>query len=941
MHFRRSKSSLHRREFIRRLTVLAGAGASGIWHREESAAAVPGQPEAKPSTLPREGPSALPPRQSAPPLALGATTLLWDGASGVSAGYFNYGAGLPWQNAGGDWTDANGLGQGPVPYASVMITAAGQTATDITGLAKRWYGNGNTGLFLKVTKDAVRIAARTNADSTLAPVVVLTLDDNSSVTCTCAGSAVADVSSASPQPGPVMTAQTTSHVCLQFGLPSLGSRAISHAVLKLTATQVFGTFSADVLELRPPRIFSSGTPLLGLADKYPLDAGIAADPAVRFATQFSDKAWNTKSKFPGYVAPDSVVAHDPSLGTRAINVKYHVGEFSPFATDHRFSPKQVEQQSPTDCPRELYFRYYLKLKTGYQCSVQGKKLPGLAGRYGWWNPSSGGYYQAVDGNGGSPTLGTKLRYAPSPNGYYYSGWSMRHQAAPGPVDGAANPYGAAVQAYTYAYYATMQGPYGDSWRWGNPVVGYVGFNPDQWYCIEQYVKVNTVTAPFDALGNGTGVADGIIRGWVDGVLVFERTNVVFRKHPAIKIDEVWLDHYHGGTEPAEVEHPFAMANVVVADAYIGPMKRGTRTTGAPAWLAGAAVNQWVQVPNSVLHRADRSALIAAGLVDANGNPTSYGNPDQITAFSGGALKAATSELMIFGGGGAGAWAGNDVRALKLSDDAPAWKFAVKPTNARYCYLQGDPNQDIYNKDGSPNGRHSYRSLQFIDRDNRLMVFGGSSIWPGDAGQYYHVDAVTLGGTWQTRVAPDMPIANGWQGYWIVKHPTTEDVYISDNFKIIKWTGSVYVTLWDSGGHSGVDRGVAAIDQINNILLRLGDWSTTNIPLAIDLNTGTVTVGVLSGRYASAVNVTVGISYAAGMVFDSTLGKFLLFQDDGYLYTIGSAGAGAWTVDRLATTGAAPAAGKGQPYSRMQYVPNLKGVVLMQQSGQPVYFVRTA
>ena len=58
--------------------------------------------------------------------------------------------------------------------------------------------------------------------------------------------------------------------------------------------------------------------------------------------------------------------------------------------------------------------------------------------------------------------------------------------------------------------------------------------------------------------------------------------MVFRRHPAIKIDEVWLDHYHGGTVPADEPHPFAMTGVVVARSYIGPMNTGTPSRSAVA-----------------------------------------------------------------------------------------------------------------------------------------------------------------------------------------------------------------------------------------------------------------------------------------------------------------------------------------------------------------------
>jgi hypothetical protein len=83
------------------------------------------------------------------------------------------------------------------------------------------------------------------------------------------------------------------------------------------------------------------------------------------------------------------------------------------------------------------------------------------------------------------------------------------------------------------------------------------------------------------------------------------------------------------------------------------------------------------------------------------------------------------------------------------------------------------------------------------------------------------------------------------------------------------------------------------------------------------------------------------------VFDSVLNKFLLFQDDGFLYTITKVSIANWAVDRLALSGLPPAvmhsAGPGRPaiWGRMQYVPNLKGVCIIQAPDRPAYFVKTA
>ncbi len=495
----------------------------------------------------------------------------------------------------------------------------------------------------------------------------------------------------------------------------------------------------------------------------------------------TQQGWPTTFTRPTSQLADATFTMDPELGVPALGVKYHVGDFTPFSNvpDHLWSRKSsagrsvnpangslIRDDTPSaqylalnhpNSPSELYFRYYLKLQKGYQCSSQGKKLPGLAGRYGkWTGTDTNGYYAPTAGNGGSPTKGT---YDPANGGF--SGWSLRHHAFAGPTD--ANPYADLVPLNYYAYHAKMTDVFGEMWRWGNPTTGFVNLEQDRWYCIEHYAKVNDVVGPFDVNGNGTAVENGVVRGWIDGVMVFEKTNAVLRKHPAIKIDEVWLDHYHGGTTPAEAEHPLQMAALVVAKNYIGPMRVGTVAPPPPgpvvipAWMQGLPLNQWYAIPGTELSAStDLAAQIAAGLTNAALQPIGFGKPRQgIFDFSGGTLKSNGSEMLVFGGGGAGAWAGNDVRGLRLEDDLPRWKTRTKPAPAAQIPVRhtttvvGDPTSP-YNKNDTPVARHSYAHQNFIDATNTFMTFSCRFVWQTDQGQYPNVDSIPLSsGLWKS------------------------------------------------------------------------------------------------------------------------------------------------------------------------------------------------
>ena len=52
---------------------------------------------------------------------------------------------------------------------------------------------------------------------------------------------------------------------------------------------------------------------------------------------------------------------------------------------------------------------------------------------------------------------------------------------------------------------------------------------------DQFARINT-----------PGERDGILRGWVDGLLAFEKTDVQMRSVEGVRIESIWLDVYYGG-----------------------------------------------------------------------------------------------------------------------------------------------------------------------------------------------------------------------------------------------------------------------------------------------------------------------------------------------------------------------------------------------------------
>lgn len=176
-------------------------------------------------------------------------------------------------------------------------------------------------------------------------------------------------------------------------------------------------------------------------------------------------------------------------------------------------------------PEEIYFRYYLRFADDWD-PKRGGKLPGIGGTYG------------RAGWGGRPVHGD-------------DGWSARGLFAG--QKGGRTPIG------YYCYHMDMRGQYGSEWRWDRDDRGLLENN--RWYCIEQYVKLN---AP--------GEADGILRGWVDGQLAFEKTDIRFRSVDALKIEDVWVNFYLGGTWTSESEHHVYIDEVLISKGPIGPVR---------------------------------------------------------------------------------------------------------------------------------------------------------------------------------------------------------------------------------------------------------------------------------------------------------------------------------------------------------------------------------
>ena len=462
--------------------------------------------------------------------------------NGATRDYYNRAGQLEWKHKLGDWRDANDVAQGDAPFATATITAADQAkfvAWDVTPLVREWLGgkHPNQGFFLRAVggQGARSFGSREQKDAALRPQLVLTGDKDTLALAPEAdtyldGSTYRSLGNADT----LKVSSAPQHALLRFdlaGTDKLGK--VSKAVLRLHNLAQSGgkPLTVGVFRRAQGHDVPDEEPQFGLAAQYPGDRGIGKDPAVLFATGFEAEDWAREWSQVGPPKRLRTLDAEPALGFRplqrkALAVHLVKGELTACNTLYKFGPKHGAE------PEEVYFRYYLRLGDDWNQTAQGGKMPGLSGTYG------------KAGWGGRRSNGS-------------NGWSARGSFYLSIPDD--NPLAGRHPIGWYCYHADQQGTYGDGWVWKH---GYRGFlEKNRWYCIEQYVKLNTPKEK-----------DGVLRAWVDGRLAFEKTDIRFRDVDRLKVEQVWLNVYHGGTTPSPRDQHLFLDNVVIARRYIGPMK---------------------------------------------------------------------------------------------------------------------------------------------------------------------------------------------------------------------------------------------------------------------------------------------------------------------------------------------------------------------------------
>jgi hypothetical protein len=180
-------------------------------------------------------------------------------------------------------------------------------------------------------------------------------------------------------------------------------------------------------------------------------------------------------------------------------------------------------------PEEIYFRYYVRFDPDWREATFGGKLPGISGTYG----RAGWGGRRVNGRDGWSARGLFV----SKNG------------------------GDSTAIGFYCYHADQRSQYGDD------LVFVPRLEHGRWYCVEQYCKLNT-----PGRQGGPGAHDGVLRGWIDGAPAFEKTDIRFRDVDTLKIEDIWVNVYHGGaTQVPRADIHLDLDEMVISRKPIGPI----------------------------------------------------------------------------------------------------------------------------------------------------------------------------------------------------------------------------------------------------------------------------------------------------------------------------------------------------------------------------------
>lgn len=559
----------------------------------------------------------------------GGQALHWD-LFGPTHRYVDAHTGWPWTRPGGDWLDANGVRHGPTPWFSAPVgdrqgsEASAYYATDVTRLVKHVQSSRCWLALLLTAPTAPRTIAGTIGSPHPPPSIEVIYADGKRARLRCRLVASLDPRSELPNTtaaivnlpavaefeaptGPVQSAILNWTVTAHWSgnLPVIQGFLLDPPISKHAARSGLATQAGrhdDGLQHLPDVIgvhhYTDSRPLSDFvhAERASLSSEREFDPAIW------GRAGEDLGKWP-HAGVGKWLSAGPPLSL--VQSGYRHEGFLPLASGLGALRVHMPATALTDgavvgyngtlgahamifLPKPLFgrldrvfVRYYIRLglpgiATARQ-RLQVQHVPGqsdwtsMSGKFGI-GPDHSTTFGGVSGTSGGG-----------------AGWQMRmawyecdaHVGGPDERGWAPGFHLYDFQANNPAghRYGLEQRPQFDRWGQRGGIGGmlYAG----HWYCVETELRLNTVFA--DAPGH---VADGALRTWLDGKLVYEQLQMVFRTLPLVEapyqpnrirpcrelgVRGLWLNFFHGGKTANTIDRTIFYTGLAWAKRYIGPM----------------------------------------------------------------------------------------------------------------------------------------------------------------------------------------------------------------------------------------------------------------------------------------------------------------------------------------------------------------------------------
>lgn len=357
----------------------------------------------------------------------------------------------------------------------------------------------------------------------------------------------------------------------------------------------------------------------------------------------------------------------------------------------------------------------------------------------------------------------------------------------------------------------------------------------------------------------------------------------------------------------------------------------------PAWLAGAPLDTWIEIPNTALSLGP------------------------VPAFGGFGARITDSTLVIAAAGGHSDSSNNAVVSIRLAQDAPAWVMRQTAT----ATPTPDPIASWgYESDGKPAAMHLYHSMHYIPALDAMLRLNPRGIWPsgGDLTQA----PAGFNDVFSLRTPPNTTDASGWAGRGV--HPASPGgasdyaLCVDDRGRV--WTSTLrrydpVTRTWLApvASSGALVRFPAAYDSKRRqvVTLQWGDgqgynsgWNISRIPVD-----GSAQINVSINPSAAFSTLTSFVPQYLGMAYDEIRDEFLLMPAGSWtgpgatmvpnrrVFVLKANAGNTWDLSERSVGGVAWTCHGDGVNARFAYLPQLKGFVFQPHWSQNLLFCRTA